>query len=258
MPLNQLLEVMSVLRQECPWDKKQTPKSLTKYAIEEAYEVEDAVRSGNIENIKSELGDLLLQVVFQSQMYSEQGEFDFNAVVDTLTQKLIRRHPHVFQKEKFDHLSEEEVRLLWQTIKKQEKSDNNISSSKLSDVKHGPSLQQAQEIQERAASVGFDFENIDDAFSKVDEELNELKEAIRRQQQADIQAEFGDCLFALINVGRKLNLSSEMSLLLTTSKFRNRFAFIEEHATAQNKSMDEMTLKEMDELWEQAKVIENK
>ncbi len=143
--MEQLLAIMKQLRTECPWDREQTPESLTQFAIEEAYEVEEAVRSGNIDEIKNELGDLLLQVVFQSQMYSEQGAFDFNDVVDAICQKLIRRHPHVFQKQKFENLTPEQVSSLWQEIKKQEKQGK--VQSRLDTVKHGPALTQAENIQ---------------------------------------------------------------------------------------------------------------
>lgn len=244
---------MQTLRQECPWDREQTPQTLTRYAIEEAYEVEAAVRSGNINDIKEELGDLLLQVVFQSQMYSEQYAFDFNDVVETITQKLIRRHPHVFQKQAFEHLSLEDVSKLWKEIKRKEKQGQPVQ--RLNEVKHGPATQQAHAIQENAARIGFDFPDVSGAFAKLEEELTELKEAIASEKSDEIHAEFGDCLFSLINVGRKLGVSSEMALLSTIHKFRTRFAYIEEQALLQNKPIEEMSLLEMDQLWEKAKQI---
>ena len=150
--MQQLFAIMKQLRAECPWDREQTPESLTRYAIEEAYEVEEAVRSGDIDEIKNELGDLLLQVVFQSQMYSEQGAFDFNDVVDVLCQKLIRRHPHVFQKQQFDNLTPEQVSVLWQEIKQQEKQGK--AQSRLDAVKHGPALSQAAKRNVRNIRTG--------------------------------------------------------------------------------------------------------
>ena len=249
--MEKLLEIMQELRQKCPWDQQQTPESLTRYAIEEAYEVEAAIREGNIDEIRNELGDLLLQVVFQSQMFSEKGIFDFNDVVDAISEKLIRRHPHVFQADQFKDLSSDQVSELWKQIKQQEKKDKSVS--RLDEIKYAPALVQAQEVQKKAAQLGFDFETVTDAYAKLEEELGELQQAIRNQKNDEIQEEFGDCLFSLINVGRKLGQSSEMALLATIYKFRSRFAYIEQQAQRQNKDLQEMSLAEMDELWEQAK-----
>lgn len=263
--MHNLLAIMQRLRQECPWDKQQTPQSLTQYAIEEAYEVENAVRSGQIQEIKEELGDLLLQVVFQSQMYSEQGAFDFHDVVQTLSQKLIRRHPHVFDKHNFQQLNEQQIAILWQTIKQQEKQQKLAhmteqqklhAMSLLSQVKSGSAIMQAQSLQKVAGKVGFDFENYESAYAKLDEELTELKQAIHEQNQSEIEKEFGDCLFALINVGRKLNISSEMALLATIDKFRNRFAIIEQQAQLQGYTIEDLSLEQMDKLWDYAKSLE--
>ena len=249
--MEKLLEIMQELRQKCPWDQQQTPESLTRYAIEEAYEVEAAIREGNIDEIRNELGDLLLQVVFQSQMFSEKGAFDFNDVVDAISEKLIRRHPHVFQADQFKDLSSDQVSELWKQIKLQEKKDKSVS--RLDEIKHAPALVQAQEVQKKAAQLGFDFETVADAYAKLEEELGELQQAIKNQKNDEIQEEFGDCLFSLINVGRKLGQSSEMALLATIYKFRSRFAYIEQQAQRQNKDLQKMSLAEMDELWEQAK-----
>lgn len=249
--MQQLLAVMRELREKCPWDREQTPQSLTKYAIEEAYEVEAAVRSGNLEEVRDELGDLLLQVVFQAQMYREQGAFDFQDVVNAITQKLIRRHPHVFQANTFDQLSTEEVATLWKNIKAQERSAQIVS--RLDEIKHAPALIQAEQIQKNAAKIGFDFPDVDSAYGKLEEELAELQQAIQQQNSDEIADEFGDCLFSLINVGRKLNVASEMALLGTIAKFRQRFAYIEQHAALQGVTIDDLSLQEMDALWEQAK-----
>ena len=249
--MQQLLSIMQQLRQQCPWDQKQTPESLTQYAIEEAYEVEAAVRSGKVDDVRDELGDLLLQVVFQAQMYSEQGAFDFQDVVQAICDKLIRRHPHVYQAEQFAQLSAEDVAALWKTIKQQEKQGK--AKSRLDEVKHAPALVQAQQIQQHAAQFGFDFHTVQGAFGKLKEELQELQQAIQQQQSDEILDEFGDCLFSLINVGRKLGVSSEMALLGTIHKFRTRFAYIEDQAELKQKTIEDMTLEEMDQLWEQAK-----
>ena len=249
--MDKLLAVMRELREKCPWDQQQTPQSLTPYAIEEAYEVEAAIRVGQPEEIRDELGDLLLQVVFQAQMYSEQGAFDFNDVVDAITAKLIRRHPHVFQAENFSQLNSADVMLLWKQIKQQEKHGK--AHSRLDEIKHGPTLQQAEQIQKNAAQIGFDFADVESAYEKLNEELAELQQAIQKQNSDEILDEFGDCLFSLVNVGRKLGLSSEMALLSTIHKFRTRFAFIEDQAQQQNRKIEQLSLDEMDRLWEQAK-----
>ncbi|RKG37624.1 nucleoside triphosphate pyrophosphohydrolase [Acinetobacter rongchengensis] len=249
--MEQLLAIMKQLRAECPWDREQTPESLTQYAIEEAYEVEEAVRSGDVNEVKNELGDLLLQVVFQSQMYSEQGTFDFSDVVEAICQKLIRRHPHVFQKDQFENLSPEQVSSLWKEIKQQEKQGKSLS--RLDEVKHGPALTQAEDIQKNVAKVGFDFPDVAQAYDKVKEELAEFEEAIQLQKSDEITEEFGDCLFSLINVGRKLGISSEMALLRTIHKFKSRFAYIENQINLKNKRLEDVSLEEMDQLWDQAK-----
>ena len=249
--MDKLLAIMRELREKCPWDQQQTPQSLTKYAIEEAYEVEAAVRDGNTDEIRDELGDLLLQVVFQSQMYSEIGAFDFDDVVNAITEKLIRRHPHVFQAEQFSQLSADDVAVLWKKIKQQEKQGK--AQSRLDEIKHGPAIQQAHEIQKNTGQIGFDFPDVEGAYGKLNEELAELQQAMHDQNSDEIFDEFGDCLFSLINVGRKLGLSSEMALLSTIHKFRTRFAFIEDQAQQQHKKIETLSLEEMDRLWERAK-----
>lgn len=250
--MQQLLAIMQKLRKECPWDREQTPESLTAYAIEEAYEVEFAVRQGNVDDIRDELGDLLLQVVFQAQMHAEQGLFDFQDVVQAITEKLIRRHPHVFEKEKFQHLSQDDVAILWQQIKQQEKQGQ--IKSRLDEVKHAPALIQAEQIQKNAGKIGFDFPDITSTLQKVDEEIAELKQAIFQQKTDEISDELGDCLFSLINVGRKLNVSSEQALLSTIHKFRTRFQYIEDQVVLQQRSIEDLNLAEMDELWDEAKL----
>ena len=254
--MEQLLAIMKQLRAECPWDREQTPETLTRYAIEEAYEVEEAIRTGDVNDIKNELGDLLLQVVFQSQMYSEQDAFNFDDVVEAICQKLIRRHPHVFQKAQFENLTTDQVSVLWQDIKTQEKQQQvkqGKAPSRLNQVKHGPALTQAEDIQKNVAKVGFDFPDVMQAYDKVKEELSEFEEAMQSEKTDEIVEEFGDCLFSLINVGRKLGISSEMALLGTIHKFKTRFAYIEDQINLKNKSLEDVTLQEMDQFWDQAK-----
>ncbi|AOA59174.1 nucleoside triphosphate pyrophosphohydrolase [Acinetobacter larvae] len=253
--MQQLLAIMQKLRRECPWDRQQTPLSLTPYAIEEAYEVEQAIQQGDPAEICEELGDLLLQVIFQAEMHAEQGLFDFQDVVAVLTQKLIRRHPHVFQAQvddvdiQADDVAQ--VKALWQQIKQQERAGQ--AQSLLSAVKAGPALMQAQALQQQAAKVGFDFASVADAYGKLEEELGELQQAMQAQQSDEIREELGDCLFSLINVGRKMDISSEQALLATVAKFRQRFAYIEQQAAAQQKTLQQLDLFEMDQLWDQAK-----
>ena len=249
--MEKLLTIMQQLRQECPWDREQTPESLTRYAIEEAYEVEAAVRMGDVYEVRDDLGDLLLQVVFQSQMYSEQGAFDFHDVVEAICQKLIRRHPHVFAKDQFNDLTADEVAQLWQKIKQQEKQGK--IQSRLDEVKHAPALVQAENIQKNVAKIGFDFSDATEAYGKVKEELGEFELAVNTGKSDEMMDEFGDCLFSLINVGRKLGISSEMALLSTIHKFKKRFAFIEDQVLQQDKRLEQMSLEELDQLWEHAK-----
>lgn len=253
--MQDLLDLMQTLRRECPWDQKQTPESLTKFAIEEAYEVDAAVRLGDVAHVKEELGDLLLQVVFQSQMYAEQGAFDFQDVVDTLKEKLIRRHPHVFDPN-FQNLDEAGVNQLWQQIKALEKQQQQKPISRLDKVKVGASIDQAQKIQQYAATLNFDWADVDGAWLKLDEELQELREAMKANDIQHIQEELGDCLFAMINVGRKLDQNCDQALHGTIAKFRNRFAYIEQALAQQNLTPEQCDLAQLDKLWDEAKAHE--
>jgi|LULG01.1.fsa_nt_gb MazG family protein len=253
--MQDLLDLMQTLRRECPWDQKQTPETLTKYAIEEAYEVDAAVRSGDIAHVKEELGDLLLQVVFQSQMYAEQGAFNFQDVVETLKEKLIRRHPHVFEPN-FQNLDETGVNQLWQQIKAQEKQQQQKPVSRLEKVKVGASIDQAQKIQHYAATLNFDWADVDGAWQKLDEELQELREATKANDTRHIQEELGDCLFAMINVGRKLDQNCDQALHGTIAKFRKRFAYIEQALAQQNLTPEQCDLARLDQLWDEAKAHE--
>lgn len=252
--IQSLVELMQRLRVECPWDQAQTPQSLTKYAIEEAYEVEDAIQSGDITHIKEELGDLLLQVVFQSQMYAEKGAFDLQEVINSLIEKLIRRHPHVFL-ENFSALNQDEVNVIWQQIKAEERAAQpHKSVSRLDKIKIGASITQAQKLQDYAATLGFDWQQVDGAWQKLEEEITELKQAITQQDKQQIQDELGDCLFSMINVGRKLDQDCDTALSGTIAKFRTRFAYIEQKLAAQDKTPEQCDLAELDKLWDEAKL----
>jgi len=246
--ISELLSIMAQLRRDCPWDRAQTPASLTRYAIEEAYEVDAAVRDGDPAAVCDELGDLLLQVVFQAQMYQEQGAFNFADVVAGLQAKLIRRHPHVFADKKADDA--DTVAQAWEAIKYTER---NGQRRRLDQVKAGSGLMQAQDLQKQAAKVGFDWPDVSGAQAKLHEEIAELEQAIEQNDPAAITDELGDCLFALVNIARKLNIQSETAILGTVHKFKSRFAYIEDQLAERGKTPEQSNLIEMDLLWEQAK-----
>ena len=259
--LADLLALMARLRSDCPWDKKQSNHSLIPYAIEEAYELGEAVQSDDEEDIKGELGDVLLQVVFHCQMYAEQGRFDMSDVITTLQEKLIRRHPHVFEAETLQ--DEAAVKELWDEIKaeeQQERAARGKPQRRLDNTKAGSALMQAQDVQKQASKLGFDWEGISGAFDKLDEEIAELKSELTDKSKTEIKAnireiekELGDCMFALVNVARKLNLDAETATLTCVHKFKSRFGYIEEQLAAAGKRLEDSDINEMDALWEAAK-----
>lgn len=253
-----LLALMARLRTECPWDAKQTNDSLIPYAIEEVYELVDAINQGELEEIKGELGDVLLQVVFHAHLYDEQGAFDMGDVIKNLMEKLIRRHPHIFDAENLK--TPDDVKRRWDEIKAIENQGK--PKRLLSAVKAGSGLMQAQDIQKTASKVGFDWDGVGDAFVKFDEEVGELKELIFVGEQAKpldemdkqrLEEELGDCFFALVNVARKLNLDAEKSILTTVTKFKNRFVHIEDGLAKAGLTPQDASLEQMDQLWEDAK-----
>ncbi len=264
-----LLALMARLRQECPWDAKQTNISLQKYALEEVYELIEAINLDDnstyaTDEIKGELGDVLLQVVFHTHLYQEQGRFDMGEVIYMLMEKLIRRHPHVFDKENLK--TDEGVKKRWDEIKQLE--NQNKPKRLLSDIKAGTALNTAQNLQKVAGDVGFDWDNIGDVISKIEEEISELKaelphddfnykkDKISQEQKIKIQNELGDCLFALTNLARHLGVDSEMALQRTNAKFKRRFAFVEQSLMDHDKTFDDSDLAEMDGYWEMAKAHE--
>lgn len=259
--LKDLLALMARLRSDCPWDKKQSNHSLIPYAIEEAYELGEAVQSDDDEDIKGELGDVLLQVVFHCQLYAEQGRFDISDVITTLQEKLIRRHPHVFEAETLT--DEAAVKARWDEIKVEEqqaRAARGKPTRRLDKTKAGSALMQAQEVQKQASKLGFDWEGVSGAFDKLDEEIAELKDELtdkspeeRKANIADIEKELGDCMFALVNVARKLNLDAETATLTCVHKFKSRFGYIEEQLSAAGKRLEDSDINEMDALWEAAK-----
>ena len=264
--LDDLLALMARLRVDCPWDKKQTNHSLIPYAIEEAYELGEAVQSNDDEDIKGELGDVLLQVVFHCQMYAEQGRFNMSDVITTLQEKLIRRHPHVFEAETLE--DDTAVKARWDEIKAEEQQAREARGKpkrRLDNTKAGSALMQAQDVQKQASKLGFDWEGVSGAFDKLDEEIAELKaELIDKSKDAaeydiskanisDIEKELGDCMFALVNVARKLNLDAEAATLTCVHKFKSRFGYIEAQLAAAGKRLEDSDINEMDALWEAAK-----
>ena len=259
--LADLLSLMARLRSDCPWDKKQSNHSLIPYAIEEAYELGEAVQSNDDEDIKGELGDVLLQVVFHCQMYAEQERFDMSNVITTLQEKLIRRHPHVFEAETLK--DEAAVKERWDEIKVEEqqaRAARGKPQRRLDNTKAGSALMQAQDVQKQASKLGFDWEGVSGAFDKLNEEIAELKAEILDKPKveiqdniADIEKELGDCMFALVNVARKLNLDAETATLTCVHKFKSRFGYIEDQLAAAGKRLEDSDINEMDTLWEAAK-----
>jgi tetrapyrrole methylase family protein/MazG family protein len=262
--LDKLIEVMALLRgpDGCPWDKKQNYYSIKENIIEEAYEVVEALERKDMEAFKEELGDLLLQVIFESQMAYEEGDFDLGDVSRVLREKLIRRHPHVFAEVEVKDSAE--VLHNWNEIKKEEKED--ISESLMDKLNQGQSaLNQAHEIQKIAAEVGFDWNDIDPIVKKIEEELNESKEVLAESRNIEkdakkelLEEEIGDLLFAVVNLARFKKINPEIALFKTVLKFKKRFQYIETAVKSGKSDFENYTLNELDIFWEEAKLKEFK
>jgi ATP diphosphatase len=267
--LSTLLAIMAALRTPqtgCPWDLEQDFVSIAPYTIEEAYEVADAIARGDIHDLRDELGDLLLQVVFHARMAEEQGAFAFPDVVYAITSKLIRRHPHVFGDTR--SLSPEQVKTLWQSIKDQEKRDRRQARAAqgLPDSEGRglldaiplalPALTRAEKLQSKAATVGFDWQDVRLVLAKIREEADEIEEAIDSGEKDAISDEIGDLFFALTNLARHLSIDAEAALRGTNAKFERRFRFIEEQLAADGRTLFQFDLAEMDSLWNKAKRVE--
>ena len=258
MEINSIIELIERLRSEngCPWDRKQTPKTIAVYLLEEVYELVDAVESGDPSSVCEELGDVLFHILFLSGLFREMGHFDIKDVVDLNVEKMTRRHPHVFGNERVD--SVEEVRARWHQIKKQEKRLAKEASI-LDSVPAGfPALMRAYRISERAAKTGFDWNDIPDVMQKVEEEWSELKAELERENldptdQDVLALEFGDVLFTLVNVARFAHIHPETALRNSTKKFESRFKYMEKLIAESRRNIESVSQEEKEELWEQAK-----
>ena len=251
MDIGKLVNIVAKLRspQGCPWDKEQTRETIKPFLIEEFYELIDALDGNDLDNVKEELGDLLFQIVFQSQLSKEEGRFDINDVIEGVTEKMIRRHPHVFGDKKLE--TSGDVAEWWEEHKKKEAKNH---ESVLDNVpKSLPAMLRAHKIQLKATKVGFDWERIEDVFAKLEEEIREFKDALYKKDQTEIEDELGDIFFVLIRISNFINVNPEDALRKTIEKFIQRFRHIEIQSSRQGKKLSEMTLAEMNVLWNEAK-----
>jgi len=242
-----LLSIMDDLREKCPWDRKQTIHTLRQQSIEELYELADAITTSDWKSIKEELGDLLLHIVFYAKIGAEQGQFTITDVINGICEKLISRHPHIYGDVKAE--DEEAVKQNWEKLKLKEGK-----TSVLSGVPQSlPALVKAMRLQSKAKTVGFEWDTTEQVWEKVKEEVQELEEVVGTGNADEIEGEFGDVLFSLVNYSRFLKIDAENALERTNKKFIRRFQYIEKKAAEKGKTLDEMTLGEMDELWNEAK-----
>lgn len=247
---DRLLTIMDELRAGCPWDKKQTMESLRHLTIEETYELGDAILENDLQEIKKELGDVLLHIVFYSKIGSETDAFDIADVCNGISEKLISRHPHIYGDVKVDN--EEDVKRNWENLKLKEGNKSVLEGV----PKSLPALVKANRIQEKVAGVGFDWENPNQVWEKVTEELQEFRDEVEKGQYDAMESEFGDVLFSMVNYARFLNINPENALERTNKKFVKRFQYLEEKAKSLNKPLKDMTLSEMDVFWEEAKFLQ--
>ena len=254
-----LKEIIAILRVECPWDKKQTHETLRACMIEEAYEVVEAININNDENLEEELGDVILQVVFHANLAEESGKFDLTDVINKECEKMIRRHPHVFLNKTANNgvNSIDKVLEKWENIKAAEKKETTAISRMESVPNALPALIRATKIQKRAAEVGFDWDDVSGALSKIKEETDEVIEASKENlDAAHVAEELGDLLFSVVNAARFLKVDPEEALNSATRKFIRRFSYVEQQSLACGKQLENMSLEEMDELWDEAKRLE--
>jgi len=246
---SRLLDIMDKLREECPWDKKQTMESLRSLTIEETYELSDAICDGDMPEIKKELGDILLHIVFYAKIASEKEAFTIKEVIDSLCEKLIYRHPHIFSDVKVK--DEKEVERNWEQLKLKEKGRNKRVMEGV--PKTMPSLIKAMRMQDKARGVGFDWDEKEQVWDKVDEEITELKEEFKSGDTDKMEDEFGDVMFSLVNAARLYGINPDDALERTNRKFLKRFSYLEEKVIAQGRNIKDLSLAEMDEIWEEAK-----
>ncbi|MBR0542766.1 MAG: nucleoside triphosphate pyrophosphohydrolase [Clostridia bacterium] len=256
--IDDLLEIMKILRspEGCPWDREQDHKSIKKSLIEETYEVIEAVNKEDNTLLCEELGDVLLQVVFHAQMADEKGNFNFADVTDGICKKLIERHPHVFGDVKAD--TSDQVLVNWEQIKSKSKNRKTQTDKMLSIPRELPALMRSTKLQEKAAKVGFDWQSVDGALDKIDEEKKELEQAIKAGDKKNIEEELGDLLFSVVNVSRFVGVDAEEALTASADKFLNRFSVVEKLADERGLNMSETSLEELDKLWEEAKLTQSK
>ena len=240
-----LLDIMDDLREKCPWDRKQTMESLRNLTIEETYELADAILENDMDGVKEELGDLMLHMVFYAKIADEEKAFDIADVMNDVCEKLISRHPHIYGDVVADN--EEQVKKNWEQLKMKEGKKSVLGGV----PKSLPAMVKAYRMQDKTAQVGFEWDELDQVWEKVEEEITELKEAIESKDQSKIEEEYGDVLFSLINYGRYLQLDPETALERINKKFKSRFEYIEKNAP---KPLVEMSLNEMDQLWEKSKL----
>ena len=246
---DRLLTIMDQLREQCPWDKKQTMQTLRHLTIEETYELGDAILDNDLEEVKKELGDLMLHLVFYAKIGSETNDFDIADVLNTVCEKLIHRHPHIYGDVKVEN--EEDVKRNWEKLKLKEGKTSVLEGV----PKSLPALVKASRIQDKVAGVGFDWEQPEQVWEKVEEELTEFKAEVKNKDEVAMENEFGDVLFSLVNYARFLKINPENALEKTNKKFTKRFTYLEEKAKSLNKNLKEMSLEEMDVFWEQAKKL---
>ena len=248
-----LTEIVDTLMGEngCPWDKVQTRESLKPYLVEEAYETLEALDNNNPEEIKEELGGLLYQVLFHAKISENKNEFNITDVVESISHKMVHRHPHVFKKENLE--TPEEVVTQWEEIKSKEKGKANRESVLDGIPPHLPGLLRAQKLQKKAAKQGFDWDIIDDVFNKLDEEIAEFKEAVLSGKETDMTAELGDIIFVFVNIAKFKKIDAEEALRATNNKFIKRFQYIEAEVTKRGKTLKETSLEELEKYWQKAK-----
>lgn len=249
-----LLDVMDTLREQCPWDRKQTFDSLRCNTIEETYELAEAVSKHDMDNIKKELGDVLLHIVFYAKMGSEQNAFDITDVCNSLCDKLIFRHPHIYGTAKAE--TDQDVKEAWEQIKLKEKDGNKTVLGGVPEAL--PALIKAHRIQDKARNAGFDWEERSQVWNKVKEEIAEFQSEIEKMDADRMEGEFGDVMFSLVNAARLYKINPENALERTNKKFIRRFNYLEQRVAEQGRKLNEMTLAEMDALWDEAKQLENK